>query len=560
MMRCTLSETESPDQDPPAEEVLWNMPQDHNALGSFDEKGNFSMASPLASTPKKFNSQHYDAQSSAIPGHDRLPPPGSTSSLAGGFFGGAKGNDALPSTLSLPSAVPLPVSSKGGPPDALALVTVDTKWLYRDPSGQVQGPFPGRKMLHWYMRKYFPESLPLRREQDILFEPLSLWKIKCGGVCPFEIGADQTSPPLPPVPVLSPLLTRTPPLESAPPVESTSLPTASILAKLGLPWSGSTKPAAVPPKAFDVTTGSQGTASGEKTPSIAPSTSKSQPAAPPASNVSLAAEQLQFLQKLASPKLAPPSTQTIAAAPQSNGPSAPAWKKLDMDFKAIDFSRSSSEAPKTATEPLRAAAPRVAAVSPENMTPASTPSVGWSKPAVNSKPLSEILREEAAEAEAARRAKAASASTNYTPRSFADTLRSADSIKSPIVPPTRSLIAEARSPTSISSAGTAGGAAPQELPTLKSDVKAWILSQLKPLESSYDIKVCAILLMELKSPTEITSFVEDNIRGAKMDMQAFARELIQRRFGEAASAESESPEKETSDFVTVSRRIRKTNK
>lgn len=106
-----------------------------------------------------------------------------------------------PAPIAVPSAPIAPVSSAiitpSSPPVAIPHITPDTQWVYRDPSGQIQGPFPSHRMMEWYNGKYFPENLPLRRENDPFFEPLSTWKSKCAGQIPF--GAYTKAPEKPAV-------------------------------------------------------------------------------------------------------------------------------------------------------------------------------------------------------------------------------------------------------------------------------------------------------------------------------------------------------------------------
>ncbi|KAG0358779.1 hypothetical protein BG005_001847 [Podila minutissima] len=47
-----------------------------------------------------------------------------------------------------------------------------SKWLYRDPSGSVQGPFQSEEMHEWYKGGFFSMDLLVKREQDPTFEPL----------------------------------------------------------------------------------------------------------------------------------------------------------------------------------------------------------------------------------------------------------------------------------------------------------------------------------------------------------------------------------------------------
>ncbi|KAM9316459.1 GRB10-interacting GYF protein 2 [Gastrophryne carolinensis] len=46
------------------------------------------------------------------------------------------------------------------------------KWFYKDPQGEIQGPFSNREMAEWYQAGYFPMSLMLRRVEDHTFQPL----------------------------------------------------------------------------------------------------------------------------------------------------------------------------------------------------------------------------------------------------------------------------------------------------------------------------------------------------------------------------------------------------
>ncbi|BFZ56389.1 kinesin-like protein [Savitreella phatthalungensis] len=48
------------------------------------------------------------------------------------------------------------------------------KWMYRDPTGQNQGPFSGLEMHDWYKAGFFQPNLLVKREEDEDFEPLSI--------------------------------------------------------------------------------------------------------------------------------------------------------------------------------------------------------------------------------------------------------------------------------------------------------------------------------------------------------------------------------------------------
>ncbi|KAL9557302.1 hypothetical protein MBANPS3_001456 [Mucor bainieri] len=56
----------------------------------------------------------------------------------------------------------------------------DIKWFYRDPSGQVQGPFAAQEMQDWYKAGFFVPTLMLRRDDETVFEPLMVLTQKVG--------------------------------------------------------------------------------------------------------------------------------------------------------------------------------------------------------------------------------------------------------------------------------------------------------------------------------------------------------------------------------------------
>ncbi|KAM3931678.1 GRB10-interacting GYF protein 2 isoform 2-T2 [Leptodactylus fuscus] len=58
------------------------------------------------------------------------------------------------------------------------------KWYYKDPQGEIQGPFSNREMAEWYQAGYFPVTLLLRRVCDEAFQPLGDI-IKLWGRVPF---------------------------------------------------------------------------------------------------------------------------------------------------------------------------------------------------------------------------------------------------------------------------------------------------------------------------------------------------------------------------------------
>ncbi|OAQ29796.1 hypothetical protein K457DRAFT_125681 [Linnemannia elongata AG-77] len=76
-----------------------------------------------------------------------------------------------------------------------------SKWLYRDPSGSIQGPFLSGEMHEWYKGGFFTSDLLVKREQDSTFEPLgSLIRRVGSDDQPFlTAGVIRPEPPQPPV-------------------------------------------------------------------------------------------------------------------------------------------------------------------------------------------------------------------------------------------------------------------------------------------------------------------------------------------------------------------------
>ncbi|XP_064194349.1 GRB10-interacting GYF protein 2-like isoform X5 [Anguilla rostrata] len=65
------------------------------------------------------------------------------------------------------------------------------KWFYKDPQGEIQGPFSNQEMMEWFQAGYFTMTLLVKRGCDELFQPLGEI-IKMWGRVPFTPGP---SPP-----------------------------------------------------------------------------------------------------------------------------------------------------------------------------------------------------------------------------------------------------------------------------------------------------------------------------------------------------------------------------
>ncbi|GAN03158.1 hypothetical protein MAM1_0035d02609 [Mucor ambiguus] len=73
----------------------------------------------------------------------------------------------------------------------------DIKWFYRDPSGQVQGPFAAQEMQDWYKAGFFIPTLMLRRDDETIFEPLMVLTQKVGNEDqPFLAPRPSRAPPV----------------------------------------------------------------------------------------------------------------------------------------------------------------------------------------------------------------------------------------------------------------------------------------------------------------------------------------------------------------------------
>jgi len=63
----------------------------------------------------------------------------------------------------------------GAPGGAPALEDpADVLWFYRDPQGNIQGPFTGADMHEWYKAGFFTAQLLVKREADADFQPLGV--------------------------------------------------------------------------------------------------------------------------------------------------------------------------------------------------------------------------------------------------------------------------------------------------------------------------------------------------------------------------------------------------
>lgn len=99
-----------------------------------------------------------------------------------------------PGVLSAATVVSKTVIDSSGVSQSTSVM--QEKWYYRDPQGEVQGPFLASEMSEWYKQGYFAPNLLVRRTCDERYTALGDLVSICGNV-PFQPGTI-----LPPVKVL----------------------------------------------------------------------------------------------------------------------------------------------------------------------------------------------------------------------------------------------------------------------------------------------------------------------------------------------------------------------
>ncbi|XP_026672013.1 GRB10-interacting GYF protein 2-like isoform X2 [Ceratina calcarata] len=109
--------------------------------------------------------------------------------------------------------------SIGNQPSTVPSTNGQEKWFYRDPQGEVQGPFLASEMTEWCKAGYFTAGLMVRRTCDERYATLGdLLKI-CGRI-PFTPG-----PPIPPLKLTDQVI---PPVPNAVPAGMSALPKPGI--------------------------------------------------------------------------------------------------------------------------------------------------------------------------------------------------------------------------------------------------------------------------------------------------------------------------------------------
>ena len=132
--------------------------QAYSPLGNLDLFSSHKPNGAAAMAPSIGKPQVGGSQSNAI---------GATQTSSRGFM----------DTISSPGPVAettIRHEQPGGATSRVMVMPDKLKWMYRDPTGQHQGPFSGLEMHDWYKAGFFQPNLLVKREEDDEFEPLSI--------------------------------------------------------------------------------------------------------------------------------------------------------------------------------------------------------------------------------------------------------------------------------------------------------------------------------------------------------------------------------------------------
>lgn len=70
------------------------------------------------------------------------------------------------------TVAPSPAATTGPPPGLAPVNPLEALWQYRDPQGQIQGPFSAQMMHDWYTQSFFQLDLRVKRAHESEFETL----------------------------------------------------------------------------------------------------------------------------------------------------------------------------------------------------------------------------------------------------------------------------------------------------------------------------------------------------------------------------------------------------
>ncbi|KAI8615226.1 hypothetical protein BC830DRAFT_1123725 [Chytriomyces sp. MP71] len=148
--------------------------------------GSFSSSPMRQPSSMAFDSQLPDLFGNMSVGPPPQPPQSLVDPFLNSAFSASTGSllGGLQQT-SEPLSSGLQFGSNPRAPIPAPLEYVPSSWLYKDPQGNVHGPFATELMQDWYSKTFFSEDLPIKREKDILFEPLSNLLLRFGRDRPF---------------------------------------------------------------------------------------------------------------------------------------------------------------------------------------------------------------------------------------------------------------------------------------------------------------------------------------------------------------------------------------
>jgi hypothetical protein len=501
-----------------------------------------------------------------------------------GFMQGRPSQQTQPPAQAQTQQQQLPIEVTSSQPTssiAIPLITADTQWLYRDPSGQIQGPFPSHRMIEWYNGKYFPENLPLRREQDPFFEPLSTWKSKCAGQIPFiAYTTVKASNPIPSAtasnPIPSPVAVKvetkkqfnnTTESSSFNPASqtNTSRTTNLPLENLFSPTKKPTSPDVLMPvsgwKKLETPSSSSAQVSSEFGQLNLNIETK------PTKATEVPIEESPKLQAIAKP-----TTSTNTTPSWSNNAASSSTGSLKKISLSEILMTQQAEEPEKKTTPV-----------------SSSPSdAGWAK--LSSSPVQSLSKIQSEEEIIKQQQQPSATSSSSASKSFADLVRSAGTITTGniVVSPISTSTPPLTEKKTIKPSPIITKPQPQAKPvqstqtstatattTAVPSVNDWCLNTLKqsgPLSKAIDPQTCTILLLDLPNPSALYSFALETLKplltaqdASSFDLAAFAHELSTKKFGAKAtekiqwtklkiSPQSESSRHQEESFEVVKRK------
>jgi hypothetical protein len=424
--------------------------------------------------------------------------------------------------VAAPAAAPQNLPPGMNPATSSSLVDEVTMWFYKDPKGNEQGPFNSETMLDWYNRKFFTDALPLRKQNDPIFEPLGYWRAKNNGKIPFDVPPPSQQQPIPPVVsnlATSGSLTSASTISEEPPVVAKKEVPAA-LAPIGSRRSSTTQEKV---KKIDI---NSLFSSGQKGNSVVSSVSSDsiEKKQPEEFKIGAAARAVSA-ESISKVEIGNKSTTAVEANVLSgSGSSNGGWNVLNSNPNKAPSLSSIMKEQKTPS-PFQSN-PQPTPQEHPSLKP--SPIVAWKKTDSPTQPLSSIINEQSTIARSEKRPSV----EKKGPVTFADLVKSMGSTSLSTVPPKtpeKNLVSKIaphnplpvpeRSPVKQSTT-----------PSASSSIRDWCIGELSSLNGSLDVPTVVGLLLELKSASEAASFIRDNFGYSKLDLGSFGKEFVKRKF------------------------------